>query len=103
MSLKVLLFCSAVFLTMLMVEAKLKGDDCEGNARYYSICAILFTTCSLLYYLVCIQFLAKFRKRLVDNEVGSSKDAIEMELLKACKEAKGKEERLVRSVLYSVI
>jgi len=31
MSVKVLLFCSAVFVTVLLVEAKLKGDDCEGK------------------------------------------------------------------------
>jgi len=35
--------------------------------------------------------------------VGSTKDAIEMELLKACKEAKGKDERLVRRIVLEYI
>lgn len=45
---------------------------------------------------MCVQFLGKFVRRLKENDVGSNVDKIEMELLKACKEAKGKDERLVR-------
>ena len=44
---------------------------------------------------MCIQFLSKFERRLKENGVGSDVAKIEIELLKACKEAKGKDERLV--------
>ena len=47
-------------------------------------------------YLVCIQFLSKFTSSLKENDIGSSVDKIEIELLKACKEAKGRDERFVR-------
>ena len=46
---------------------------------------------------MCIQFLGKFARRLKENGVGSNTDRIELELLKTCKEAKGKDERLVRT------
>ena len=48
---------------------------------------------------VCVQFLTKFKKRLTDNEVGSTQGDIELELFKACKDAIGKEERLVSSLV----
>jgi hypothetical protein len=47
---------------------------------------------------VCISFLGKFVRRVKENGAGSSVDKIEMELLKACREAKGKDERLVRII-----
>lgn len=45
---------------------------------------------------MCVQFLGKFARRLDENDVGSNVDKIELELMKACKEAKGKDERFVR-------
>ena len=45
---------------------------------------------------VCVQFLTKFQKRLSVNEVASQANEIEIELYKACSEARGKDERLVR-------
>ena len=46
--------------------------------------------------IVCVQFLSKFKKRLEVDGVEFKQDAIEVELMKVCKEAKGKEDRLVR-------
>ena len=50
---------------------------------------------SFFFLTVCIQFLTKFERRLKENGVGSDMDSIEMELMKACKAAKGKDERFV--------
>lgn len=45
---------------------------------------------------VCIRFLNNFTKRMKDSGIDSSRpDLVEVEFLKACKEAKGKEERFV--------
>ena len=45
---------------------------------------------------VCIGFLNKFSKRLKEKELDpANQDKSELELRKACREAKGKEERFV--------
>ena len=45
---------------------------------------------------VCIRFLNNFTKRMKESGIDSSSpDRIELEFLKACKEAKGKDERFV--------
>ena len=45
---------------------------------------------------VCIRFLNNFTKRMKESGVdSSSSDRVEIEFLKACKEAKGKDERFV--------
>ena len=50
---------------------------------------------------VCIGFLNKFSRRLKEREVDTSnQDAIEIELFKACKDTKNKEERFVSECLY---
>lgn len=47
-------------------------------------------------YTVCIRFLNNFTKRMKDSGIDSSSpDRVEIEFLKACKEAKGKDERFV--------
>ncbi|XP_055662333.1 mesencephalic astrocyte-derived neurotrophic factor [Falco peregrinus] len=43
---------------------------------------------------VCITFLGRFYRSLKDNDVEFTPASIEKELLKSCKEAKGKENRL---------
>lgn len=46
--------------------------------------------------LVCISFLNKYAKSLKEKEVDTSnQDQLEIELLKMCKQAKGKDERFV--------
>nr|SCD14044.1 mesencephalic astrocyte-derived neurotrophic factor [Suberites domuncula] len=71
MELKVLVVLGLCFLCC-EVKAKLKGDDCE----------------------VCISFLNKFGKRLKERAVDMpNQDQMEIELLKTCREAKGKDER----------
>ncbi|KAI5607539.1 mesencephalic astrocyte-derived neurotrophic factor precursor, partial [Silurus asotus] len=42
---------------------------------------------------VCLNFLGKFYQSLKDNDVQFTSDAIEKSLVKACKDAKGKENR----------
>lgn len=42
---------------------------------------------------VCVGFLDRFRQSLEDNDVKFNSDTIEKAILKACKEAKGKENR----------
>ncbi|KAF5889898.1 mesencephalic astrocyte-derived neurotrophic factor, partial [Clarias magur] len=42
---------------------------------------------------VCLSFLGKFYQSLKDNNVQFTSDAIETALVKACKDAKGKENR----------
>nr|XP_055073741.1 mesencephalic astrocyte-derived neurotrophic factor [Misgurnus anguillicaudatus] len=42
---------------------------------------------------VCVGFLDRFRQSLEDNDVKFDSDTIEKAILKACKEAKGKENR----------
>ena len=45
---------------------------------------------------VCIRFLNNFTKRMKESGVDSSSpDRVEIEFLKACREAKGKDERFV--------
>ena len=45
---------------------------------------------------MCIGFLNKFIARMKDREVPmSDQDKVEMELMKACKDAKGKDSRFV--------
>ena len=45
---------------------------------------------------VCIRFLNNFTKRMKESGVDSSSpDHVEIEFLKACREAKGKDERFV--------
>lgn len=45
---------------------------------------------------MCIRFLNNFTKRMKESGIDSSSpDHIEIEFLKACKEAKGKDERFV--------
>lgn len=54
-------------------------------------CLIFFFTCA-----VCIGFLNKFSKRLKEKELDpGNQDKSELELRKACREAKGKDERFV--------
>ncbi len=49
---------------------------------------------------MCIGFLNKFSQRLRDREIDLSRqEAIEMELMKACSEAKDKDERFVSAPL----
>ncbi|XP_009279502.1 PREDICTED: mesencephalic astrocyte-derived neurotrophic factor, partial [Aptenodytes forsteri] len=43
---------------------------------------------------VCVTFLGRFYQSLKDNDVEFTPASIEKELLKSCKEAKGKENRL---------
>ncbi|NXL08949.1 MANF factor, partial [Mesembrinibis cayennensis] len=43
---------------------------------------------------VCVMFLGRFYQNLKDNDVEFTPASIEKELLKSCKEAKGKENRL---------
>ncbi|NWY47359.1 MANF factor, partial [Sylvia atricapilla] len=43
---------------------------------------------------VCVTFLGRFYQSLKDNDVEFTPSSIEKELLKSCKEAKGKENRL---------
>lgn len=50
---------------------------------------------------MCIEFLGKFGRRLKENDIGSNVDKIEIELMKACSEAKGKDERFVSHTLLT--
>lgn len=63
----------------------------------YNLCCNCNGNCNCV-VIVCVQFLAKFEKRLAVNGVESNQDAIEIELIKACREARGKDDRLVRSL-----
>lgn len=49
---------------------------------------------------VCLSFLGKFYQSLKDHDVQFTSDAIEKALVKACKDAKGKENRFV-SLLFA--
>lgn len=51
--------------------------------------------CPSLFLTVCVSFMGKFYQSLKDKNVEFTPASIERELLKACKEAKGKENRLV--------
>ena len=58
--------------------------------RYLIFIYIFFT------FAVCIGFLNKFSKRLKEKELDpGNQDKSELELRKACREAKGKDERFV--------
>jgi hypothetical protein len=73
-----LLVLAVVSLFVLDAQAKLKGDDCE----------------------VCIGFLNKFVKRMKERELSmSDENKIEVELMKACDDAKGKDHRFVSLIL----
>lgn len=51
---------------------------------------------------VCISFLNKFSQRLRDRDIDmSSQDAIEMELMRTCSEATGRDERFVSSDYFN--
>lgn len=52
---------------------------------------------------MCVKFLSKFERQLKEKEVGSNVDKIEIELMKACKSAKGKDERFVSALYASLL
>lgn len=100
----VLVFCTCE------VRAKLKDGDCEGiylsqcsqlqyKLNFLAVIPYQFKTASqklnIVLFSVCIQFLSKFERQLKENDVGSNVNKIEIELMKACKSAKGKDERFV--------
>lgn len=61
----------------------------DGNINLVYLCCIL----------VCIRFLNNFTKRMKESGIDSSSpDHVEIEFLKACREAKGKDERFVSNV-----
>lgn len=53
---------------------------------------------------MCVNFLSKFARSLSENDIDMKPSNIELELLKACKAAKGKDERFVSSsvILYEL-
>ena len=63
----------------------------------FSSTKVTFMCFTKLYIrLVCIRFLNNFTKRMKDSGIDSSSpDHVELEFLKACREAKGKDERFV--------
>lgn len=97
MSLKVILAICMLVVSCCEVGAKLKGDDCEGT-EISSEDQDQGVPINYFFPAVCVQFLTKFSGRLKENDVPSNPDSIEMELLKACKEAKGKDDRFVSDV-----
>lgn len=50
---------------------------------------------------VCLTFLGKFYQSLSDNNVQFTSDAIEKALVKACKDARGKENRFVSHLVIA--
>ena len=62
----------------------------------FSSTIVTFTCLYKYIRLVCIRFLNNFTKRMKDSGIDSSSpDHVELEFLKACREAKGKDERFV--------
>ena len=88
----VLVLCGAL---LCVSEAKLKGDDCEGEIRVENT-FFVFVFLIIIIFVVCIGFLQRFERRLKENGMDSTTQAkVELELMKICKEAKGKDDRFV--------
>lgn len=62
-------------------------------------CNLVMTGASSLSFSVCISYLGRFYQDLKDRDVTFSPASIEKELIKFCREARGKENRLVSSCL----
>lgn len=95
-----LLLLAVVFVLLSLsceVRAKLKEGDCEGMTVLANKLLDIDTNYSYYYYTVCVQLLGKFARHLKENDVGSNVDKIEMELMKFCTSATGKDERFVRT------
>ena len=100
MEFRLLVALLLVFTCSELAKAKLKGDDCEGTAQFVQYTYTSWNLHEMLNFFftcaVCIGFLNKFSKRLKEKELDpGNQDKSELELRKACREAKGKDERFV--------
>ena len=91
--LRPLLTLAVVSLFVVDVRAKLKGDECEGVLLPFHYNA---DPNRAFFRIVCINFLNKLVGKMKAREVTvSDHEIVEVELMKACKDAKGKDSSFV--------